>query len=195
MVAVGAASFYGASQLAERYWHTHLDTQLLLGISAVCALITLVVTRRVAGFTEDCMGIPAAAGRVQCTKGTCARQDRARALEAGPKLLMAGTGDGSKTSSDAAGGPPDIDGDAPMVVVAEPSGSDSVIITVTTNGVPNSSLKGRGGLFERIENVSGVNWSKHTNIGPGRKQIIGVTSALTAASAIQRLQQIAAQAR
>jgi hypothetical protein len=57
-------------------------------------------------------------------------------------------------------------------VKKEDDGSHTV--TVTTIGLPNSRIKGKNGLFARINNnVKGVDWSDHKNLGEGSKQLQG----------------------
>lgn len=194
-LAVGAASFYGAEQLAQAQWHTQLSLPLALSLAAIPAAITLFFTGAVAGFTEDCMGIPSASlapglkeTRVDCTRGTCARRNPTLAIAAGKRALV------STSSADAAPGAKTTSSNPPaskITVTSEPSATGAVQITVTTNGVSNSRLKGQCGLFQKLNGIQGVQWSKHTNIGEGRKQVTGVASAGSAAAVLQRLKELA----
>ncbi len=195
-LAVGAASFYGAEELAHAQWHTQLSLPLALLLAVIPAGITFFVTRAVAGFTEDCMGIPSASlapglkeTRVDCARGTCARRNPALAVAAGKRALA------STSSADAAPGAKTTSSNpasaSKITVTSEPASANGAVqITVTTNGVPNSRLKGQCGLFHRLNGIPGVKWSKHTNIGEGRKQVTGVASAGSAAAVLQRLQEL-----
>ena len=188
-LAVGAASFYGANQLAEANWHMQLSLQLALACAAVPAIVTFFATRAVACFTEDCMGIASVAlapglkeTRVDCARGTCARRNPALAQAAGQKLLN------QQPSPAAAAG-------AKITVATEPAENGAVKITVTTNGLSNSRLKGQNGLFQKLNGIGGITWSKHNNIGDGRKQVVGTASAASAQAVLRRLQELAAAYR
>jgi len=194
-LAVGVASYYGADQMAHANWHTQLSLPMALACAVIPAAITFFVTRAVAGFTEDCMGIPQAGlapglkeTRVDCARGTCARRNPALAIAAGKKQLV------DTSSADAAPGAKMTTSNQPapkITITTEPSANGALQITVTTNGLSNSRLKGQCGLFHRLNGIQGVQWSKHKNIGQGQKQVTGVASAGTAAAVLQRLQELA----
>lgn len=194
-LAVGAAALYGADQLAHAQWHTQLSLPLAIACALIPAAITFFVTRAVAGFTEDCMGIPSASlapglneTRTACASGTCARRNPALALAAGKRQLADGA------SADAAPGAKTVAGDQPaqkVTITTEPSADGALQITVTTNGLSNSRLKGQCGLFQKLNSIPGVKWSKHTNAGNSRKQVTGIASAANASAVLRRLRQIA----
>jgi hypothetical protein len=173
---VGVAAYIGINALVNTVWHTQIDPLYAgLGATAVAGVMLALIWNATI-FTEECLGMdtaiaPAFKGgkAARCAPGNCARDDArknpggstgAKPVTAAP-FPLAGT----------------IARTDKLTVEAASETDGTTTITISTNGLSNSQLKGNNGLFMRVNSVKGVTWSNHKNVGEGRKQVQGKIAA------------------
>ncbi|HEY9776404.1 MAG TPA: hypothetical protein V6C81_21765 [Planktothrix sp.] len=192
---VGTLGYAAADVLASHAFHTQLAPLYSGAVGVLAAAVMLALIWKPTAAASDLMGIntslaPAFKGGKNLKDASCSIADRTPNAKgpggsSGGKTTAAPTSKpaGRANTASLAPAPATIPADGIIAKTgrisaqATKESDGSITVTISTNGISNSQLKGNNGLFTRVNGVKGVRWSAHKNIGEGKKQVQGTIAA------------------
>jgi len=182
LAAVAVAAWYIAQPVSE-YFHFDLNDNVRLVVAAAAGIAAWFVSKRAFAFTEDCLDIPqfaTAAHSEGSRSGSCSIFNR----------RCQGEHEHDQDEHSEADTNGTLVANSRVTVEVQGAGSETTI-TVTVAGLTSSQFKGDNGLRARLSAIRGISWSNPTNLGDGRRKMVGtIAPSADRTEVLSRLQQV-----